>query len=133
MTTIERNKPDGLGSRINAFYENFEGYMDKKELQMEQDLIELLKKVGIQASTKSDRKSLEHHDVVEKTLTLESWIPGWFEHERTFRDIVKTLLEKDIVKIRFYVHIEPVKLPYTFFLMSMYGMKYSFRYYIHNK
>lgn len=123
--------PDGLTGRINIFYENFEGFMDKKELQMEKDLIALFKQVGIHSSTKTDRKSLEFHDKVEHTLTLESWIPGWFEHERTFRGIVKHLLDKDITKIRFYVHIEPVKLDWSFFAMSMYGMKYSFRYYIH--
>jgi hypothetical protein len=131
MTTIERDMPDGLEPRVNIFYENFQGYMDKKELQMESDLIGLFKQVGIHAATKTDRKSLDHHESIEKTLILESWIPGWFEHERTFRDIVKGLLEKDITKVRFYVHIEPVKLDRTFFLMPLYGMKYSFRYYTH--
>lgn len=131
MTTIERNMPDGLKTRIDLFYQDFQGTLDKKELQMEKELTALLKQVDIHAVTKTDRKSLEYHEVIEKTLTLESWIPGWLEHERTYRGIVKTLLEKNLDKVRFYVHIEPVKLDWTFFSMSMYGLKYSFRYYIH--
>ena len=130
ITIIERNKPEGLERRTDMFYEDFDGYMDKIELKMEAELKPLLKQVGIHAATKTDRKSLTVHGVIEKELILESWVPGWFEYERTFRTIVKELLAQDIEKIRFYVHVEPVKV-HPIFAFSMYAMKYSFRYYKH--
>ena len=52
---------------------------------------------------------------------------------RTYRDIVKELLNKDVYKIRYYIHIETYgdessKIPVIF---NRGGIRYNFRYYIH--
>lgn len=119
--------------RTKTWYPNIHNKLDSVETFMEDDIIILLKKVGINAVKKRDKRSLPYtHQIVEK-LILESNVSAMFIYTRTYRKIVKELLNKGVDKIRFYVHIETFEdnSNKVSQLFEMCGVKYCFRYYIH--
>ena len=124
----ERVISEDYKRRITPFFEDFNKTLDELENKMEEDLIELLSKLQIRASKKQDKYSLPYTNEILKTLILESYVQGFLEYERIFPEIVKELLNKNVNKIRFYIHIEPYDIKNNFFGK---GLKYNFRYYIH--
>lgn len=119
----------GISRRI----ENIHDKLDDLEIKMENDIENFLKEFSIYASKKSDKYSLPYTNVVVSKLMWESNMDAMFNFKRTYRDIVKELLNKDVYKIRYYIHIETYgdessKIPAIF---NRGGIKYNFRYYIH--
>jgi hypothetical protein len=119
--------------RTKTWYPNIHKKLDSVESFMEEDIIALLRKVDISASKKINKHSLPYTNVVVSKLILESDVSAMFDYTRTYRAIVKELLEKGVFKIRFYVHLETYEDNSSRFaqMFSMCGVKYSFRYYIH--
>lgn len=119
----------GISRRI----ENIHDKLDDLEIKMENDIENFLKEFSIYASKKTDKYSLPYTNVVVSKLMWESNMDAMFNFKRTYRDIVKELLNKDVYKIRYYIHIETYgdessKIPAIF---NRGGIKYNFRYYIH--
>jgi hypothetical protein len=129
MTKLERIYPTiclrhlSLGGRNDQNSVN--RTLDKVEKNMENDLINTLKKFQIHASVKSDKYSLPFKNEICVTLGNESYINGVFEYDRCYRNIFIELLATNYSKIRFYVWIEPVEHG------ILGGLKYHFRYYPH--
>lgn len=115
--------------RVKKFYPDIHSILDRKEIQMENDLAEVLKKFQIYATTKTDKRSLPYREQVIVKLGIDVDMGAMFEYEMTYRNILKELLKKDARKIRFYVHIDTYqddKLP-----ALLCGVRYCFRYFIH--
>ena len=124
-----RSMSKSFVKRIEVFHPDIHSKFDRLETQMEGDLIESLSIVGIYAMMKSDKRSLPYTNSIVQKFMLESNINVTFDFRRTYRKIFSELLEKDVRKIRFYVHIESYddyKHPFNFC-----GISYDFRYYIH--
>lgn len=116
--------------RTEAFYKNnLHPLFDKQEENMENNLIELLKNFQISAMLKTDKRSLPYTNQIIVKLPVESDMNAMWNYSYANRQIIKELLEKNVYKIRFYVHIETYEDVRNIFLNC--GIKYSFRYYIH--
>jgi hypothetical protein len=117
--------------------ENFNGYgfkyihsiFDKQETEMECVLIKLLKNFRIYATLKSNKRSLPYTNEIIVELPVESDMNAMWDYKTTFRKIVKELLDKNVFKIRFYVHVENYENPKNIFLNC--GIRYRFRYFVH--
>ena len=124
-----------MNKKMHSILERFfdfttpEKLLSNLEVKMEKDLINLFNKLGIQASLKSEKKSLPFQFEVVEKLPYESYVNGMLEYERTFRKIAKELLDKDVSKIRFFVDITAVDSEINIFPGFI---NYSFKYYIHN-
>lgn len=119
--------------RAKTWYPNIHKKLDSVEGFMEKDIISFLQSLDIVASVKTDKHSLPYTDVVVSKLTFESDVAAMFNYRRTYREIIKELLNKNVYKIRFYVHIETYDDESSGIsrLFQLCGVKYSFRYYIH--
>lgn len=115
--------------RVKTFYPDIHSVLDRKEIQMENDLVEVLKKFQIYATTKTDKRSLPYREQIVVKLGVDVDMGAMFEYEETYRDILKELLNKDARKIRFYVHTETFQEDEMPWLRC--GVKYCFRYFIH--
>lgn len=118
---------------ISKRIENIHDKLDDLEIRMENDIEIFLKEFSIYASKKSDKYSLPYNHVVVSKLMWESNMDAMFNYKRTYRDIVRELLNKNVYKIRYYIHIETYgdensNVPILF---NRGGIKYNFRYYIH--
>lgn len=115
---------------LESFYpsQTPEEVLKTYEEKMEQDLVKnLFPCLNIQASIKSDKKSLPYQHEVVFCLNCESYVQGMFEYRKGFRSITRELLDKNAFKIRFYVEIDTVDT--SFFNLG--AVRYKFRYYIH--
>ena len=86
----------------------------------------------IQASTKTDKRSLPYNNVIVSRLMLETDVSAMFDSKRIYRKIISELLTKDIYRIRFYIHIETYEDNSNMMakILGMCGLKYCFRYYV---
>ncbi|HWY35831.1 MAG TPA: hypothetical protein VNX68_14405, partial [Nitrosopumilaceae archaeon] len=128
-----REMSETFVKRISTWFPDIHKTLDRKEYQMEEELMSFLLKFQIYATKKSDKRSLPYTNVVTSTLMLASDISEVFAFEVAYRKIVLELLSKDVRKIRFYVHIESYDNDSTDFARAfgLCGLKYCFRYYIH--
>ena len=116
--------------RTEAFYNNnMHPLFDQQEARMENNLIELLENFQISATIKSNKRSLPYKNEIIVNLPVESDMSAMWDYRTTYRKIISELLEKNVYKIRFYVHIETFENAKSVFLNC--GIKYCFRYYIH--
>ena len=109
----------------------FKKYLENIENDIEIELIDFLRKIQIVASKKIDKYSLPYREEIIIKLPVESYLNGCFERDRIFRPILKELLAKDVFKIRFYLHVETY-CNSTKLANFDAGIKYSFRYFIHD-
>jgi hypothetical protein len=127
-----REMSDVFLRRTKMFYPDIHSVLDRKETQMEDDLIELLQKFQISATRKTNKRSLPFNNVVICDLILESFVAAMFDYEKTYREIISDLIAKNAFKIRFYVHIETYTSNHPFWgNLGGCGVRYCFRYYIH--
>lgn len=101
-------------SRIEAF-----------ERKCEQTLIETLRRLHIKASVKTNRYSLPYKEEVLVILPGESFLNAAFNLTRVTRVVARDLLNRDLYKVRFYLHINVVEDP----AYSLGKVEYRFRYY----
>lgn len=75
------------------------------EREAEKSLIDLLKRLDIRATVKTDPYSLPYKEEIKVVLKGESYMNGPYELRRVFRDIVKEVLNKGMNSFRFYFWI----------------------------
>ena len=114
--------------RTETFYKNINSTLDRQESFVECALVELLSNFEIYAILKSDKRSLPYTNEIVVKLPVESNMNAMWNYKATYRKIVLELLEKNVHKIRFYVHMETYEND-SWFLDC--GIKYCFRYYMH--
>jgi len=95
------------------------------EKKIEGDMIEVFKKLGIHSIVKTDRYSLPYTEEIKVTQYGESYLNGAFESIKLYRKVLKTMIDYDVRKIRFYILAE---IEDTEFIGKV---NYYFRYYEH--
>jgi len=118
-----------IESKLRSFYPSKEPQMvlEMYERAMEKSLLELFAKFDITALVKSDPKSLPYQNEVVVRLSYESYVQGMFEYKRCYKTIFKKILNDNVCKIRFYIHIETDNTPG----FNLGCIVYHFRYFIH--
>jgi len=103
----------------------------KFEIECEDKLKDLFKKIGIQSSIKTDRFSLPYTHEVVGEIEGQSYINYAFNLNNIARVFVKDLLDKNIYKIRFYLFVDVITEDET--MSKQYNGKvvYKFRYTVH--
>lgn len=138
MKILERTIPDLKGSILiplighNSEDKTEAKYLDRIsafERTCEKSLIELLEKIDVMASVKSDPYSLPYTGEVVEYLNGESYLNGAYEFSRVARPILKEVLNKNIYKFRFYMFINVI-FPTKVF-PGIGRIEYKFRYYPH--
>jgi len=86
--------------------EKYEEHMINLEKKIEKDMIEVLFKMGVHATVKTDRYSLPYQFQVKTTQNGESYLNGAFESVKLYRAVLSNLVEMDVYKIRFYIFAE---------------------------
>ena len=127
---MKRNMPDMSNQLLfymgdNRTPEKYEETMINLEKKIEKDMIEVLSKIGINASVKTDRYSLPFQGQIKTTQQGESYLNGAFESYKLYRAVLKEIVNQDLYKIRFYIFAEVEDSPY------MGKVNYYFNYYIH--
>ncbi len=105
--------------------EKYEEYMVNLEKDIEKDMIEVLTKMGINATVKTDRYSLPFQHQIKTTQYGESYLNGAFESIKLYRAVLSEMVELNIYKIRFYIFAEVED------HFPMGKVNYYFNYYIH--
>ena len=116
MTEIERTIPNLKLSIIDVLHNKYKEkilidektYLEaivKFEEKVEKSLIETMSRLNIQGYIKSDRYSLPYNNEIKIELYGESYLNGCYEVFRVARKVMKEILEKDLYKVRFYMHI----------------------------
>jgi len=105
--------------------EKYEEYMVNLEKDIEKDMIEVLTKMGINATVKTDRYSLPFQRQIKTTQYGESYLNGAFESIKLYRSVLSEMVELNIYKIRFYIFAEVED------HFPMGKVNYYFNYYMH--
>lgn len=126
---MERNIPS-MENQLLFFLkeptpEKYEESMINLEKKIEGDMIEVFKKLGIHSIVKTDRYSLPYTEEIKVTQYGESYLNGAFESIKLYRKVLKTMIDYDVRKIRFYILAE---IEDTEFIGKV---NYYFRYYEH--
>lgn len=99
-----------LKEKLDNFQEEYENLMINTEKSLEKKLIDVFNKLGIHASTKTDRYSLPYNNQVKITQYGESYVNAAYNPEKLFRGAVKKILDQNVYKFRFYIFIEVIDL-----------------------
>jgi len=125
----ERNIPKMNNSLLFFLKKpNEDGYVNAMinlEKKIEKDMIEVLQKLGIKATVKTDRYSLPFQHQIKVTQYGESYLNGAFESQNLYRSVLKELLEYEHSKIRFFIFAEILD------EFPMGKVNYYFNYYVH--
>jgi hypothetical protein len=113
------------GNKSDRTPEKYEETMINLEKKIEEDMIAVLSKMGINASVKTDRYSLPYQFQIKTTQYGESYLNGAFESVKLYRAVLKEMTTLNLYKIRFYILAEVEDTPY------MGKVNYYFNYYIH--
>ena len=105
--------------------EKYEESMINLEKKIEKDMIEVFKKMGINASVKTDRYSLPFQGQIKTTQNGESYLNGAFESIQLYRKVLHKMVELNVYKVRFYIFAEVED------SFPMGKVNYYFNYYIH--
>ena len=119
-----------IGYKGEETKENYVKRIEKFERRVEKALIDLLKLIDIDASTKTVPSSLPYKEELVYTLMGESWMNGPYEFKRVFKMLLKDLLDKKLYKFRFYFQINIITdFPNDDIWGSFGKIEYRFRYY----
>lgn len=101
------------------------------EIECENELKTILDKLNIYSIVKTDRYSLPYKKQFTYTLLGESYLNGPYEFFRVLKHFVRTILNEDVSKIRFYILVD-VSTVNNYPLINNNGcVKYTLRYYPH--
>jgi hypothetical protein len=117
------------GAKYDA--ESYVNAIVKFEIECEQKLKNLFKKIGIQASIKRDRYSLPYTNEVIGEIDGTSFINYAFTLDNIARVFVKDLLDKNFHKIRFYLTVDVITEDETMSKRYSGKVVYKFRYMAH--
>ncbi len=124
---------EDLDQRCYYFHKkSWKDLQQELETTKEKDLIDILFKLGIYSSVKTDKKSLPYQHTVTIHKRFNSFINDVFYTEKLYRKLIKHLLEEDPSKIRFFIETEPWFGTYenTSYIT---GITYHIKYYIHKR
>jgi hypothetical protein len=113
------------GKKDDRTPEKYEEHMINLEKKIEKDMIEVLSKMGIHDTVKTDRYSLPYQFQIKTTQLGESYLNGAFESIKLYRAVLKKMVDSDLYKIRFFILAEVEDGHY------MGKVNYYFNYYIH--
>ena len=113
------------GSEEDRTPEKYEESMINLEKKIEKDMIEVLFKMGINATVKTERYSLPYQFQIKTTQNGESYLNGAFESIKLYRAVLSELVRMDVYKIRFYIFAEVED------SLPMGKVNYYFNYFIH--
>ena len=113
------------GKREDRSPEKYEESMINLEKKIEKDMIEVLFKMGINATVKTERYSLPYQFQIKTTQNGESYLNGAFESIKLYRAVLSELVRMDVYKIRFYIFAEVED------SLPMGKVNYYFNYFIH--
>jgi hypothetical protein len=124
---------EDLNQRCQSWFKrDWKDLQQEVETNKEKTLIDLLWKLGIQSSVKTDKKSLPYQHTVTIHKGFNSFVNDIAYTEELYRKLIKHLLEEDTYKIRFFVETEPWFGTYenTSYIT---GITYHIKYYIHKR
>lgn len=107
------------------YVHEYEKAMIKKEISMEEWLLNTFSHLGIHATVKSDRYSLPIMYQIKATQYGESYLNGAFETFNIFKKVLREITNQNYYKIRFYMFAEIED------HFPMGKVNYYFNYYVH--
>ncbi len=107
------------------YVHEYEKAMIKKEISMEEWLLNTFSHLGIHATVKSDRYSLPTMYQIKATQYGESYLNGAFETFNIFKKVLREITNQNYYKIRFYMFAEIED------HFPMGKVNYYFNYYVH--
>jgi hypothetical protein len=130
----ERITPQWMNTLGVFIGEDGNAWAIKKEQAIEENIINMLRELGIQASVKSDRYSLPPHGVVKSSNGFDSYVPAIYDSSNVKRKLLKVILNEDCRKIRFYVYIHTTEVEKGQGFKTFFGRKLhiEIRYYLHD-
>ncbi len=114
IPSMENASLQWLMQDVEKTPDNYELKMRELEMKLEKEFGEFLERLGIQASVKEDRYSLQVHEDFYAFNTHE-----------LFRTLAKDVIDHEIYKMRYYVFVEV----YDFNIYT--NVVYCLRYYVH--
>jgi hypothetical protein len=85
--------------------ENTPEWLSRKESILEENITQLLRQLGIDASVKTDKKSLPYKETFETILSRTKPFSESFHFREIYREFTKEILNKGYRKIRFYCEL----------------------------
>ena len=98
------NKLIRKGKKIDV--DDYLKFVTEFEIKCENSLITLFDSLNIQSSVKTDRYSLPYKEEIIITIEGSSNLDNAFTLSNITRNIVKTLLDKNVYKLRFYLTVD---------------------------
>ena len=114
IPSMENTRLQWLMQDVEKTPENYELKMRELEMKLEKEFSVFLERLGVQASVKEDRYSLQVHEDFYAFNTTE-----------LYRTLAKDVVDHEIYKIRYYVFVEV----YDFNIYT--SVVYCLRYYVH--
>lgn len=121
--------------KLDAFIGmDFNDWAIAKEKAIEENVINMLQELNIQASVKSDRYSLPAHGYVKSSAGDSSFINDIYDSSDVKRKLLKVILNDDCRKVRFYVYIYTTEDENATGFIAMFKKKFiiEIRYYLHD-
>jgi len=106
-----------------------------KETTIEENLIQILWKLGVDASVKTNKKSLPYKEVFETILQRTKPYSYSFYWREVYREFIKEILNRGYRKIRFYCELIPIessKEDNPFHMIDKPNYTCYIKYYIHH-
>ena len=88
--------------------ENYKIQIYKFERSVEKHLLEIFKKLNINAIVKTDPYSLPYNKELEYTLYFSSYINESYDYRYISRKILKDILSEDLYQFRFYIYVDVI-------------------------
>ena len=106
--------------------ENYKIQIYKFERSVEKHLLEIFKKLNINAIVKTDPYSLPYNNEIEYSRGFSSYINDAYDYRYISREILKDVLEVYMHQFRFYIYVDVCVKDNNPFGSKV---KYYFRYY----
>ena len=113
--------------------ENTPEWLSIKESILEENIIQLLWQLSIDASVKTNKKSLPYKEIFETTFSRTKPYSNSFHYKTIYREFIYYMLNKEYKKIRFYCELQPIPQlqDHPFSLIDKPDYKCSIKYYTH--
>ena len=86
--------------------ENYKTQIYKFERSVEKHLLEIFKKLNINAIVITDPYSLPYNNEIEYSLGFSSYINDAYDYRYIIREILKDVLEVYMHQFRFYIYVD---------------------------
>ena len=90
----------------NKTEDNYKEQIYKFERSVENNLLEIFKKLNINAIVKTDPYSLPYNSEIEYSRSFSSYINDAYDYRYISRDILRDVLEVYMHQFRFYIYVD---------------------------